>query len=361
MNNGYYVGCISGTSVDGLDLALVEITDQNIITKHAETVDLPHNLRTDLLALGQSEHTTLEHLGRCNAQLGTFIGQQVARMLSHQGVVPDEVIAIGSHGQTVRHRPDGANAFTLQIGDAARIAECTGITTIADFRHRDMAAGGQGAPLVPPFHRALFQHLGTHPVVVNIGGIANVSLLAASTSGFDTGPGNCLMDGWCELHQQVPYDKNGAWAATGHVHTALLDRLLSDAYFRHAAPKSTGREYFHLAWLRSHLSQAIDPADVQATLCELTARSIIDSLKSVPTSDLIVVGGGRLNQTLMQRLSDLASCRVVASEVVGIDGDSVEAAAFAWLAARTMAGLPGNEPAVTGAGGYRVLGAIHTA
>lgn len=368
MSVKHYVGCISGTSVDALDLALLRVDDADQIKiVHAHTAKLPADLRLRLLALGQPGNDSLDEFGQCDAELGILIGHEVLNFLARIAIEKDAIAAIGSHGQTVRHRPptekrSATTAFTLQIGDANRIAEITGIATVADFRRRDVAAGGHGAPLVPPFHQALFAHIGEQPVALNIGGISNLSFLGRPPSGFDSGPGNCLMDSWCHTHTGKVYDENGEWARTGKIDHPLLERLLEDPYFALSPPKSTGREYFNLVWLEGHLSGvAASPADVQRTLCELTARTIADALENLDysLSHLIVCGGGRHNGLLMQRLAEVTRCEVGASERWGVDGDAIEAAAFAWLAHRTCSHLPGNEPAVTGAAGYRVLGSFH--
>ena len=363
-----YLGCISGTSVDGLDIAVISISDDNNIeVLQATTALLPERLRTQLLALGVPGEDDLDTLGQCDMELGMFTGQAILSFLASHDLSPDEIIAIGSHGQTVRHRPPGdasARGFTHQIGDPNQIAEITGIQTVADFRRRDMAAGGHGAPLVPPFHQALFQPSADNMVVLNIGGISNVSILGDDLCGFDTGPGNALMDNWCEQHQGLRFDSNGDWGATGKVNEKLLEDCLRDPYFALPPPKSSGREYFNMAWLQPHLTGTnIHAVDVQTTLCELTARCTTDALQLWATNntELIVCGGGRLNAALMQRLQNNTSARVTSSEHWQIDGDSLEAALFAWLAHRTLNGQAGNEPAVTGAAGYRVLGAIYPA
>jgi len=361
-----YLGCISGTSVDGLDMALISISESHQIdVLHAHTTPFNPELRTRLLQLGQPGQDDLDLLGYCDGDLGAFIGESLLEFIKTNSLSPSDIAAIGSHGQTVRHRPPDAGhhlGFTTQIGDPNRIAEITGIQTVADFRRRDMAAGGQGAPLVPPFHQALFQHEGENVAVLNIGGISNVSILGSPPSGYDTGPGNAIMDAWCEQHRSTPYDEGGAWAAAGTVDSALLERCLADPYFSSSPPKSTGREYFNLAWLSERIGGAtIDAENVQATLCELTARCTTDALSrwSPHTTTLIVCGGGRMNRTLMANLTQHTPARVGPSESWQVDGDSIEAALFAWLAYRTLVALPGNEPAVTGAGGYRVLGAIY--
>ncbi|MEM9621295.1 MAG: anhydro-N-acetylmuramic acid kinase [Pseudomonadota bacterium] len=362
-----YIGCISGTSVDALDIAAVEIHDNgemHILASSAPS--LPTKLRNTLLTLGQPDQIhDVEQVAAADATLGDFTGEQICAFMKVHGLNGEDspVAGIGAHGQTIRHRP---GAFTVQIGDPNRIAETTGVTTVADFRRRDMAAGGQGAPLVPPFHQALFQPRVSAPTaILNIGGISNLTLLApadAAPTGFDTGPGNGLLDSWCQQHQNQPYDQGGQWAASGNIDDKLLNRLLADPYFNQPPPKSTGREYFNLSWLLPALENQ-NAANVQATLCELTARSITAALTAwaPDTQQLVVCGGGRLNQFLMQRLQHNFNEQVVSCESMGIDGDSLEAAAFAWLAYRTLTGQSGNEPAVSGAEGYRILGGVYYA
>ncbi|RPH92039.1 MAG: anhydro-N-acetylmuramic acid kinase [Lysobacterales bacterium] len=365
MSAPLFLGAISGTSVDGLDLALIEGGEHPRI-RNGRTYPLPQTLRTTLLRLGQPGGDDLDTLGAADTALGRFIGSTALRFLEDCGVVAADIVAFGTHGQTVRHRPNGPDPFTLQIGDPNTIAELTGITTVADFRRRDMAAGGQGAPLVPPFHRALFHVEGEDRAILNIGGIANLTLLPGNpeqaVTGFDTGPGNGLMDAWIVDRRQTPFDTDGAWGLTGRVDRGLLGLLCQDPFFAAAPPKSTGREYFNLAWLDQHLgASAIADADVQATLRVLTARTIRDALEHWgPTAARVIVcGGGRLNQALLAELLQQFDQPVDTAEDHGVDGDSIEAAAFAWLAYRTINGLPGNEPAVTGAGQRRVLGAIY--
>ena len=364
----YYLGCISGTSVDGLDVALVSITSSgkiNIVA--AETAPLPEALRIQLLELGRPGDDDLDALGWTDTDLGEFIGETLTTFIKAQNLTPGDITAVGSHGQTVRHRPPGEHrpyGFSSQIGDPNRIAEITGITTIADFRRRDMAAGGQGAPLVPPFHQELFGNAAEHLAILNIGGISNVSILGAQISGFDTGPGNALMDSWCYQLRNQAYDDNGAWAASGKVDDALLANFLSDPYFDLPPPKSTGREYFNLDWLKQQLQNSdASSADTQATLCRFTARCTTDALaRWAPATDKIVVcGGGRLNAELMRQLQSCTTAHVCTSEALGVDGDSIEAALFGWLAYRRLTSLPGNAPGVTGAAGNRILGAIYQA
>ncbi len=367
-----YLGCISGTSVDGLDVALLEVAaHERLLVHHAETITLPADLQANLLQLADPAQDSLDLLGQCDSTLGEFIGHALLEFLARVETPAKQITAIGSHGQTVRHRPPGPqqpSSFTTQIGDPNRIAEITGITTVADFRRRDLAAGGHGAPLAPPFHEALFSHIEGHVVVLNVGGISNISVLGSPTTGFDTGPGNCLMDSWTQRHLQQPYDENGIWAAAGEVDNSLVQTCLDDPYFASEPPKSTGREYFNLAWLEALLkTPEAAPNDVQATLCELTAACNRLAIQrwAPQTSQLIVCGGGRLNGELLRRLTaPREGCnapQVQTSEDVGVDGDSIEAALFAWLAHRALQRLPGNEPAVTGAMGHRVLGGIYPA
>jgi anhydro-N-acetylmuramic acid kinase len=359
-----YLGAISGTSVDGLDLALLEIND-SIRFIAAETLPLPDKLRSRLLTLGQPENDNLDDLGTADAALGRFIAEAALEFLATHGVNPNAVRALGSHGQTVRHRPDQQHPFTWQIGDPNLIAELTGITTVADFRRRDMAAGGQGAPLVPRFHDALFRRTKESLAILNIGGISNLSLLPADASqaiiGFDCGPGNALMDSWCQQHQSRPFDHGGAWAATGTVIEPLLKDLLSDSYLQRNPPKSTGREHYNLRWLQPRLPASADPADVQRTLLELTAQSIREALHNWGSfcQRLVVCGGGRLNQRLLVRLAELADIPVTTSEDHGYDGDGIEAAAFAWLAQRRLDMTTGSAGSVTGADGDRILGGVY--
>jgi anhydro-N-acetylmuramic acid kinase len=362
-----FLGAISGTSVDGLDLALLEEGDPPRVVA-GRTYSLPEDLRASLLRLGQPGSDDLDTLGAADTALGQFIGQTALAFLRQTSTSPAAVTAIGSHGQTVRHRPTGDQRFTLQIGDPNTIAELTGITTVADFRRRDMAAGGQGAPLVPPFHRTLFHSADEDRAALNIGGIANLTLLPADrdhpVTGFDTGPGNGLMDAWIAARRGLSFDTDGTWGRTGRVQPALLRRLCDDPFFDAPPPKSTGREYFNLAWLTQHFDAAAPAdADVQATLRALTAESIGTALTrwGTRTQRVIVCGGGRLNRALLDELRERIGCPVEPSEVHGVDGDSIEAAAFAWLAARTLDGLPGSEPAVTGAREARVLGAVYPA
>jgi anhydro-N-acetylmuramic acid kinase len=360
-----YVGAISGTSVDGLDLALIGVSRGGIRFLAGSTVPFPDRLEQALKALARSTTVDLDELGALDRELGDLIGRSILGFIADHGLAPAAITAIGSHGQTIRHHPDGPWPFTTQIGDPNTIAEVTGIDTFADFRRRDIAAGGQGAPLVPPFHAALFGNGRSGRIVLNIGGIANVTCLpgerATRPTGFDTGPGNALLDFWAHERLGYRYDDGGRWAARGAVVEDLLERCLADSYFSRRPPKSTGKELFNGAWLAARLDglPPIDPTDVQATLVELTARTIVDAARAYAPdfADMVVCGGGRLNRTLMARLAQmLEPLPVTTTDALGYNGDWIEAAAFAWLGHRARIGRAGNAPAVTGAHSERVLG-----
>ena len=367
MAGAFHLGLISGTSADGIDAALVEFLPAPRVVA-ALTIPYPAALRERLLALAQDPEARLspDAFGSLDAEVGEAFAAAALQLLSQAEIEPAAVAAIGSHGQTLRHRPDAQPAFSLQVGDAARIAERTGITTVADFRRRDIAAGGQGAPLMPAFHAAVFGSGDGDRAVLNLGGIANLTLLpvAGPVRGFDTGPANALLDAWCLRHRGEPFDRDGAFAAEGVLDERPLGQLLADPYFARAAPKSTGREVFHPDWLAARVPPGADPANVQATLLELSVESIAQALeRELPDCrELLVCGGGVHNSVLMRRLAQrLQPCRVRSTAEAGLDPDHVEAAGFAWLAWRTLQSLPGNLPAVTGARGPRVLGAIHPA
>lgn len=373
MAENLYVGLMSGTSVDGIDAALVAIPDHSPFRPrllHARFEAMPPGLRERILAICLPADNEIDRLGMLDVELGEHFAASALELLREAGVAPARVRAIGSHGQTVRHRPGKHHPFTLQIGDAHVIAERTGITTVADFRRRDIAAGGQGAPLVPAFHDAVFSEPGRARMVVNIGGMANVTWLPGSrdegVNGFDTGPGNVLLDAWHERHRGHRFDRDGAWAASGRIHDSLLARLLADPYFKEPPPKSTGRERFSIDWIDEQLAlldAECTPADVQATLAEVTARSIADAIRArAPAAEVFLCGGGAHNSHLRHRIgAALPDCRVASTDAIGIDPDWVEAMAFAWLAHSTLEGKPGNLPAVTGARRAVVLGAIHPA
>ncbi len=364
-----FIGLMSGTSTDGVDAALLEFAPA---ARLLNTCFLPYPqlLREALLdfAGGNYAGDAIDQLGALDNELGELFAEAALAVLAKTRLSRADITAIGSHGQTVRHWPAGEHPFTLQIADPNVIAARTGITTVADFRRRDVALGGQGAPLVPAFHNAVFADRKETRAVVNIGGIANMTLLPAESgvvSGFDTGPGNLLMDAWSRAHLQQPHDKNGAFAASGTVNAVLLQALLTDEYFQRQPPKSTGREHFGEMWLAERLrGRNLAPADVMATLCELTAHSIADAITShAPhATRVLLCGGGAHNTHLLKCLAaNLPHRTVTTTEDFGIHPDWVEAAAFAWLARETLAGRPGNLPAVTGARQPTVLGAIYSA
>jgi anhydro-N-acetylmuramic acid kinase len=367
-DSALYLGLISGTSADSIDAALVSFAGGTPQVKATYAHPWSASLRERMLALMQEEATLdLDAFGRLDVEIAHCFAEAALKLLQQSGTPARSVRAIGSHGQTVRHRPGGDYPFTLQLGDASVIAECCRIDVVADFRRADIAAGGQGAPLLPALHAMLLAREGHSRVVLNLGGIANITVLDAhgGVLGFDTGPANGLLDAWCLRHRGEAFDRDGAFAASGSVDTPLLEALLADPYFALAPPKSTGREHFHLSWLATHPHLAnLSPADVQATLLELTARSVLEAItqQTPPSADVLVCGGGTHNHRLMQRLAELLAPRVVSSTAAhGIDPDFLEATAFAWLARQRLLGLPGNLPAVTGAHGPRVLGALHAA
>ena len=363
-----FIGLMSGTSMDGIDAVLADFSVNPPSILAHKTTPYPDALRHDLSKLGNSEHRGAEKQAELDEQLGRLFVDAVLELLDDADVAAKDIVAIGSHGQTIWHEPDGPTPYSLQIGNAKIIAKCTGIKTVADFRNNDIKAGGQGAPLVPPFHHAVFHTTAENRVALNIGGIANITVLpkspAQDVTGFDTGPGNGLMNSWTERNLKQAFDENGQWAASGKVHTVLLNSLLTDPYFQKAPPKSTGREYFNIEWLDRHLSNlpAQSPEDIQATLCELTAASIANAISryAPDTGKVLVCGGGVHNNTLMQRLSSLMNQAVVEStEAHGINPDLVEATAFAWIAQQTINDKPGNLPSVTGARKAVVLGKIY--
>jgi anhydro-N-acetylmuramic acid kinase len=359
--NERYIGLMSGTSADGVDAVVADFSDGTVSMLGHVHLPFGSALRSQLQVLMASGPDEIEHAGDASVALAKVYAGACAALLARTGLKAADVAAIGAHGQTVRHRPD--RGFTLQINQPALLAELTGIPVVADFRSRDVAAGGQGAPLVPAFHAAVFR--GSRPrAVVNIGGIANVTLLPAAGSpepvrGFDTGPGNTLLDTWCQRHTGKSFDEGGAWGLSGRVDATLLARMLDEPYFAKAAPKSTGRELFNSVWLDALLSvsgQGLAAPDVQATLAALTARTIGDALSQADIADCFVCGGGVFNAQLMRALPHAQS-----TAVLGVDPMHVEALAFAWLARQCFASLPGNVPEVTGAKGPRILGAVYPA
>ena len=366
-----YIGLMSGTSLDGIDAVLVDLTESRprLLAAHKEA--LPTDLRDTLLALNRPAAGELARMAQADVELAEHCADAVLHVLKIASVSSKDVVAIGSHGQTIRHAPDGDTPYTLQIGDPNTIAERSGITTVADFRRRDLVVGGQGAPLMPAFHAAMLHSHNVTRAVVNIGGMANVTVLPTklqqAVSGFDTGPGNVLMDSWFQRHEHKAYDKGGKWGASGKVDDALLERMLREPFFALSPPKSTGRDHFDGRWLdkvlRRHKKRMVRK-NVQATLCELTAVSIANAIESYADDarEVIVCGGGVHNTALMFRLQVLLGGRQLhSSEDFGIDPDFMEAIGFAWLAKQTLDGKPGNMPSVTGASKPVILGGIYPA
>ena len=355
---------MSGTSLDGADAILADLSGAlpRVIAFAHE--DYSPALRAELLALNQSGDDEIARSATAARQLAHVYAHASRSAMRSAGVSPAQIAAIGCHGQTVRHRPD--LGFTVQLNQPALLAELTGCNVVADFRSRDVAAGGQGAPLVPAFHDGVFRSPGETRAICNVGGISNLTLLQPGSPvlGFDCGPGNCLMDGWISRHQGRPFDDGGTWARRGQVLPALASLLRSEAWFGVVPPKSTGRDLFNIAWLDSHLSGGEQPADVQATLMDLTAWSIIDHLaRYAPTATrLLVCGGGACNLTLMQRLSEHFSCGTVEStDAHGVPAQQVEALAFAWFAQRAIERRPIDFTAITGAHHVTPCGTVYPA
>ncbi len=369
-NSSYYIGLMSGTSLDGVDAVLVDFrnTQPRLIAHYSHGI--PANLQSKIKKITHPDwQGTIASVGVFHQQLGKLFADAVNQLLKKSQTNPQDVLAIGSHGQTIWHQPTGEFPFSLQLGDANLISELTNITTVADFRSRDISAGGQGAPLVPAFHQSILSHPNKNRVILNIGGIANISVLPAkeqheAVMGFDTGPGNGLIDAWIYAHKSISFDKNGDWASSGTVQVDILNKLFDDPYFLLAAPKSTGKELFNLSWLKNTLGKSIKDyaaEDIQATLTELTAKTISDNIPSY-CDELFVCGGGIHNQFLMARLQHhLPKTLIASTQDLGIDPDWMEAIAFAWLAKQTMKGKVGNLPSTTGAKGERILGAIYPA
>lgn len=369
-----YIGVMTGTSMDGVDIVAASFDPLQL---HATlTLAFDPDLRDELMALTLPDDNEIDRMGKADVALAKMIGEGINTLIEQHQLDRSQIRAIGSHGQTIRHRPE--HGFTLQIGDPNIITEITKIPVVSDFRRRDMAAGGQGAPLVPAFHQALFQHESIHRVILNLGGIANVSLLPAGApeqvSGFDTGPANILMDAWCHRYTGQPYDENGNWAGYGQPIRNLLERLQAHEFFAKEPPKSTGREDFNLDWLDDQLMDwrndelAYDeledtPENVQATLLKLTTRAIKKAIyrSSMDTGEVYVCGGGAYNSQLLEQLRwrlRKHQWTVQSTADLGLSPTWVEATAFAWLAMRFVEYLSGNLPAVTGADGYRILGSM---
>ena len=367
-----YLGLMSGTSLDGVDGVLVDFSKAQLTVLSAASAPMPPALRQEFLELNRAGGNELHRAALAANALVRLYAEVVDALLKQAGTSPQAVRAIGAHGQTVRHQPQAfdGTGYTLQLNNPALLAERCGIDVIADFRSRDVAAGGQGAPLVPAFHHAVFGRSGRAVAVLNLGGMANLTVLGAADEGdilgFDCGPGNVLLDAWCLQHQGKPFDHDGAWAASGQVDAELLRRLLAEPFFAQSPPKSTGRDLFNTTWLAAALAPLADvpAANVQATLAELTARSCADALQTyaAASSELLVCGGGAYNQHLMHRLQAMLPTLKVSDTLVrGLPPLQVEAAAFAWLARQTLRRAPGNLQKVTGARGARVLGAIYPA
>ncbi len=364
MTRELYVGIMSGTSVDGADAALVDFSLAAPHTLAFATVPFDDTLRADVLALSSPETDSLDLAGRVSIALSQVYARAVHSALATAGVERGDIAAIGCHGQTVRHRPE--QGFTIQLNDPARLAELTGIDVVADFRRRDMAAGGQGAPIAPAFHEAAFRHPTVSRAVVNIGGISNATWLAPgkALAGFDCGPGNVLLDGWAQRHLGTRYDGDGTWASAGRVDPALLESLLAEPYLGQVPPKSTGRELFRMAWLDARVKNSLNPADVQATLAEFTAQAIVDSIDRfcMPTHEIYLAGGGARNPYLVSRIKSRAAGRPVAkTDALGVPTEHVESIAFAWLAMKCIRREPIDLASTTGARGPRILGAIYSA
>ena len=361
-----FIGLMSGTSLDGIDCVIVDLAGDTPALITADCHALPDNLRHDVLTLCADKQAPLAELGRLDIELGRCFAEAAIKTLAAAGVVAQEIEAIGSHGQTVFHQPNSAAPFSLQLGDPNTIAERTGITTIADFRRRDMAAGGQGAPLAPLLHQHCCASQNKNRAIVNIGGIANITLLLANGArvAFDTGPGNVLMDHWVARHKSTHFDKNGEWAKGGSVDTALLAELMSEPYLALAAPKSTGRELFNGAWLEQRLAslkQRPSPQDIQATLLEFTATTLSTALLAgMNQGEIYLCGGGAHNTALLKRIGKLMPGYYVGTTAeIGIDPDWLEAMAFAWMAQQTLDGIAVDTSPFTGAKKPVMLGGIY--
>ncbi|ARU58721.1 anhydro-N-acetylmuramic acid kinase [Oleiphilus messinensis] len=366
IHENYYVGLMSGTSIDGIDAALITVRGEKLHLQETLSYNIPEDIKSEILSLCNTGDNEIHRMKTMDRMLGELFAKATLNLLQKANIRPKQVTAIGSHGQTIRHYPNEKVGYTLQIGDPNTISNLTGITTVADFRQKDVADGGQGAPLVPPFHEAVFLNQERISAVANIGGMANISLHHNNQLiGFDTGPGNVLMDLWINCHKGAHFDFNGDWASQGTTDQLLLDHMLqSEPYFAQPAPKSTGREVFNSSWLAKMLgTEQRSAADVQRTLLELTARTVSNALKELSVcGDVIVCGGGAHNLLLMARLqSHLQSkgVRVRSSAETGIDPDWVEACAFAWLAHRTLNQRTGSRATVTGAHKDNILGAVY--
>jgi anhydro-N-acetylmuramic acid kinase len=364
-----YIGLMSGTSLDGVDIVVVDFSQETPRVIHSATWPYEADLKQRICQITVNPTTSIDEFCQLDVELGQNYADVVNRTLDSISVAKSSILAVGNHGQTIRHGPDRALPYSLQIGDPNVIAAKTGITCVADFRRKDVALGGQGAPLAPAFHQFLFTSDTTDRVIINIGGIANITLLpaagAADVIGFDTGPGNTLLDYWSNHNHGVAFDQHGKWAASGSVIADLLETMLStEPYFQQDFPKSTGTEYLNSDWLGRFITPELNAADVQATLVELTALTIARGINQLPVSpaQCYICGGGVHNRYLMSRLSQaLPDCQISSTEALGLDPDYVEAVAFAWLARQSMNQRPGNLPSVTRASNTIVLGGIYFA
>ncbi len=368
---GLFIGLMSGTSIDAIDAVLVSISDKiEIIDSHTNPIQ--QTLKNTILSLCASGDDEIHRSCELDRELGRHFAQCALALCKKTSINPNQISAIGSHGQTIRHSPAGKDAYSLQIGDPNTIAEQTSITTVADFRRRDIAAGGEGAPLVPAFHKEVFGCEGKNRAIINIGGMSNITLLPGTNGcviGFDTGPGNILLDYWIHHCKSQQYDKDGDWAASGNLNSELLAQLLKEPYLQLSPPKSTGRELFNPPWFLRHLEhyRHINEADIQHTITEFTAQTIADSIKDCERNlsttnidELYICGGGAYNLHLMKRLKTLMAEKPINTTMqLGIAPSLVEATAFAWLAYRTLNHLNGSLASVTGASGDRVLGGIY--
>lgn len=359
-----YVGLMSGTSMDGIDTVLAEFLPQAEQFRLIDSICTPYPtpLARQIQTLMSPSDNEIDLMGEADVAIGHVFALSANRLLERNKISPSDIVAIGSHGQTIRHRPELDHPFSLQIGSGHHIAAQTGITTVCDFRTKDIALGGHGAPLAPAFHQAFFGYESHTRVVVNIGGISNITILAPGkpVTGFDTGPGNALLDLWYQKHQQGSFDLNGDWGASGNVDAELLGEWLKDPYFSSPPPKSTGKEHFNWGWLKQHLPPEPHAANVQRSLAELTASTISREISAhCPAVQAVYVcGGGAQNQLLMQLLDSMIPCPVRSSSTLGIDPDWVEALGFAWLAKQTLDRRPGNIPEVTGADRATILGSV---
>lgn len=358
-----FIGLMSGTSADGVDAAMVKFEiDGRVDPIASQSLPMPGALRDRIIALQTGASRDVFDVCELDVELSDLYVTAVTALMAQTKYTPPDISAIGNHGQTLLHFPNNNPAFTLQVGDNHRLAELTGIKVVGDFRRRDIAAGGQAAPLIPAFHKTLVSD-SESIAFLNVGGIANISCInKGHASGFDTGPGNTLMDAWILRHKDLNYDCDGAWARTGSMNEKLLAAMREDPYFRKQAPKSTGQDYFNLDWLNQFLLDGLPPEDVQRTLLELTAKTAAEAIDFSGCTSLFAFGGGRHNLFLMERLEDLLdSVSIESASRLGVDPDYMEATAFAWLAKQCLAGQSGNEPSVTGARGNRVLGVIFPA